>query len=376
MSKHNSTQTKNGEIQDTSNSTTKEKSCASDKQYSDDNTILYHNHVETVYKEFPSPTVIISDGAYGLGLFDGDPNSVSELQDWYEPHVAAWSHNANWNTTLWLWNTEQGWATIHPLLEEYGWEYKSCNIWDKGIQHAAGNSNTETLRHFPKVTEVCVQYVRSYDSLIDADCPSPQQWLRNEWKRAGLSFQEANTACGVEEAATRKYFSDGDQWYFPPPNRFQQLYEYANTHGNPSGEPYLSPNSNSMIQNALEMGDTSKLQRGKFDCPSGVTNVWHEPPVSGSERQTTTDGSAVHPNQKPIQLLEQIIQASSQRGDVIWDPFTGVATGLVAAKMNDRVGVGAECDSDYFDVAIQRLQNTEVKSLDDENTQAALGDFE
>ena len=41
-----------------------------------------------------------------------------------------------------------------------GWEYRCCHIWDKGIAHIAGNANTKTLRKFPVVTEVCVQYVK------------------------------------------------------------------------------------------------------------------------------------------------------------------------------------------------------------------------
>ncbi|MEQ9357188.1 hypothetical protein [Coleofasciculus chthonoplastes] len=38
-----------------------------------------------------APTVIISDGAYGLGLFPGDPPTPADLADWYAPHIKAWS---------------------------------------------------------------------------------------------------------------------------------------------------------------------------------------------------------------------------------------------------------------------------------------------
>src|SRR5690606_1700911 len=54
-------------------------------------------------------------------------------------------------TTLWFWNTEIGWATVHPLLAEQGWEYVQTIVWDKGIAHIAGNVNGDTIRQFPVV---------------------------------------------------------------------------------------------------------------------------------------------------------------------------------------------------------------------------------
>lgn len=44
------------------------------------------------YSYWPAPTVIISDGAYGLGLFPGDPPTSTKLAEWYIPHIQAWSH--------------------------------------------------------------------------------------------------------------------------------------------------------------------------------------------------------------------------------------------------------------------------------------------
>ena len=41
------------------------------------------------------------------------------------PHVAAWSAAAEPATTLWFWNTEIGWASVHPVLAGHGWDYVS-----------------------------------------------------------------------------------------------------------------------------------------------------------------------------------------------------------------------------------------------------------
>ena len=122
--------------------------------------VLRHGDFLDASLEWPAPTVIIADGPYGISSFPGDPPSHQFLPDWYRPHVIRWSERALPETTLWFWNTEIGWASAHPLLEEHGWEYRSCHVWDKGISHIAGNANTKTLRRFPVVTEVCAQYVR------------------------------------------------------------------------------------------------------------------------------------------------------------------------------------------------------------------------
>lgn len=102
-----------------------------------------------MYADWPSPVVIVSDGAYGVSGFPGDCPTPAGLVEWYRPHVAEWSKAATGETTLWFWNTEVGWATVHPLLLEFGWEYVGCNIWDKGIAHVSGNTNSKTLRKFP-----------------------------------------------------------------------------------------------------------------------------------------------------------------------------------------------------------------------------------
>ena len=64
---------------------------------------------------------------------------------------------------MWFWNTEIGWAAVHPLLASHGWEYVQAIIWDKGIWHIAGNVNGDTIRGLP--TEICAFYRQGSSSL-------------------------------------------------------------------------------------------------------------------------------------------------------------------------------------------------------------------
>ncbi len=64
-----------------------------------------------------------------------------------------------------------------------------------------------------------------------------------------------------------------------------------------------------------------------------------------------------HPAQKPVRLLSHLIKIGSDPGDVVFDPFMGVGSTGVAAKLCGRKFVGCEIDSVYYKAACTRLQN-------------------
>ena len=168
---------------------------------------LYRGNAADIYAEWEEPAAIVSDGAYGVGGFPSDPRTPDGLADWYRPHVEHWSKQAHPSTTLWFWNTEVGWANVHPLLVEHGWQYEQCITWNKGIAHVAGNVNSKTIRRFPTATEICVFYSRKLELPTEDGLVGVQDWMRHEWMRSGLPFYKANEAVGVKNAASRKYLA-------------------------------------------------------------------------------------------------------------------------------------------------------------------------
>ncbi len=298
------------------------------------------------YKFWERPTVIVSDGGYGILGFEGDTSDHFDLPEWYEPHIESWSRFALPATTLWFWNSEIGWATVHPILEKFGWRYVNCNIWNKGKGHIAGNVNTKKIRRFPVVTEVCVQYVRE----VKLDGLMLKEWLRKEWLRSGLPLCRANLACGVADAATRKYFTQGHLWYFPPIEMFERLVAYANEHGKPDSKPYFSVDGERPLT-----GEEWGKMRSKFDCPHGFTNVWDRSALRSDERIKSVEGKAVHLNQKPLDLMKLIIEASSSDQDVVWEPFGGLFSASLAANMLNRKAYACEIDETYFYYGVKRF---------------------
>ncbi len=305
------------------------------------------------YDNWEKPITIISDGAYGVLGFDGDTASHLDLPKWYESHIKKWSEAATAQTTLWFWNSEIGWAAIHPILEKYGWQYVNCNSWNKGRGHIAGNVNTAKIRRFPVVSEVCVQYV--FEAKIDGRIL--KDWLRSEWKRTGLPMKKANEACGVKDAATRKYFDKGHLWYFPPSDVFEKMAIFANTYGNEEGKPYFSSDGLKQMS-----GDDWEKMRAKFKCPHGYTNIWERNSLRGNERikAPKTNSKAAHLNQKPLDLMKLIIEATTDEQDVVWEPFGGLFSASLASNLLNRKAYSCELDPDYYKLGVERFKNIPI----------------
>jgi site-specific DNA-methyltransferase (adenine-specific) len=62
-----------------------------------------------------------------------------------------------------------------------------------------------------------------------------------------------------------------------------------------------------------------------------------------------------HPAQKPVALLERIVKASSNKGDIVLDPFSGTFTTAYTAKCHERKSIGIEIDKEYMEIGLRRL---------------------
>jgi excisionase family DNA binding protein len=87
------------------------------------------------------------------------------------------------------------------------------------------------------------------------------------------------------------------------------------------------------------------LRKGKY-----ATNILRVPSLKGSSKEKVG-----HPSQKPIALIDQIIAASSRKGDWILDPFLGSGTTGEAAQRSGRKWIGIEKNTDYIKISEQRI---------------------
>jgi adenine-specific DNA-methyltransferase len=80
-------------------------------------------------------------------------------------------------------------------------------------------------------------------------------------------------------------------------------------------------------------------------------NVWEIPRV-----RYRMDEYENHPTQKPTALLERIIKASSNTGDIVLDPFSGTFTTSYVAKQLNRKSIGIEIQEEYVKIGLRRLE--------------------
>jgi DNA methylase len=316
---------------------------------------LFHGDALDVYDQWLPPTCIIADGPYGLGKFPGEPKSPDRLAEWYAPHAAAWAKYAQPFTTLWFWNSEIGWAKSHPALEMHGWQYEETVVWDKGIAHVAGNCNSKTIRGVPVVTELAVRYTRKVmlQTVNERSLPI-KEWLRAEWQRSGRPMCESNEACGVANAATRKYLTQCHLWYFPPGDALVGMARWCQSHGAKTDRPYFS-----LDGKTAPTADAWDRMRSKWTHAHGLTNVWHEPPVHNGERVRAPGSSSIylHANQKPLSLMERQILSTTSADDVVWEPFGGLCSATIAAMSLGRRAHAAEIDKTFHAAALARIKH-------------------
>ena len=98
--------------------------------------------------------------------------------------------------------------------------------------------------------------------------------------------------------------------------------------------------------NKPQVPATSQMLKGQM---KGITDVWNIPTLNNMSRERTG-----YPTQKPVALLEKIVEASSQEGDIVFDPFCGCATAIEAAYLRGRNWVG--CDLSFITVPLVKYR--------------------
>lgn len=83
-----------------------------------------------------------------------------------------------------------------------------------------------------------------------------------------------------------------------------------------------------------------------------MRSVWAIHPPKKEEKKF-----GKHPTQKPIDLLVRIVLASTEKGDLVLDPFTGSSTTGLAAALNGRKFIGIDTEKKYLELSKQRFNN-------------------
>jgi adenine-specific DNA-methyltransferase len=115
----------------------------------------------------------------------------------------------------------------------------------------------------------------------------------------------------------------------------------------------------------------NQKKNGKLKCnPLGKnpSDVWQITKVTSGKNRSSVERTP-HPAQFPMELVERMLKSSSNKGDVILDPFMGSGSTAECALRNGRYVIGFELKSEYIGYAQQRidqyLEDTDLSSKQD-----------
>lgn len=230
-------------------------------------------------------------------------------------------------------------------------------VWYKQGQHRGAQAETGALRSYWDGSERVVfaeQYGADSHAMAgsgyNAKCDELRgfvfeplrAYLASEWRRAGLKFAEANEACGTASMAGSHYFTRS-QWCLPTEAHYTSLQAYANRFRNGPGPEYLRREYEDLRREYEDLRRPFRAtRRHQWD------DVWTFAPVQSYEGK--------HPCEKPLAMLQQIVEVSSRPGDVVFDGFMGKGRLAELCKATGRRGIFCEIEERWCEDAAQRLE--------------------
>ena len=241
--------------------------------------------------------------------------------EWSKCWIAEASRVLRKGGTFYLFGYFRMLSRLLPIIEDVGLELRQQIILNKGIRAVSGRA-TKNYKLFPNVTE-------SILFLYKDSKPFVKSFLKERQQELGLSAKYINEQLGVKS-------NGGGMWsIYTGQNVCKQL---------PTEE--LWNKLQEILQFELPYCKISQT----FNTQMGITDVW-------DDIDFYKEKDRFHPTQKPLNLIERLVLASSNEGDLVLDPFMGSGTTGVICKNVHRKFVGIELDDTYFTKAQDRINN-------------------
>lgn len=302
-----------------------------------------------------SAALVFVDPPYNIGIFK--KMEAGAYLEWCEQWIALCSRKLKPNGAFWVSHSKPDvLVDISRIIERYGRKRINWVTWDKyaNAEDLQGFMDGYTvmggLRSFQVMAEYLIYHVD--EGQWTAQCDKERgfifeplrAYLNSEKERAGLTTRR------VAEAFQRKtgsrtvtgmagHWFTRIQWALPTEENYQWLRETLASHNH--GGEYLR----------REYEDL----RYTFNNPGKVSSVWQFPPAARNG----------HPTPKPIALLKRILEATSNEGDLVFDPMSGSGQTALACLETGRDCVAVEIEKKWYELGRRRVHTvqTEAKQL-------------
>ena len=206
---------------------------------------------------------------------------------------------------------------------------------DKGLKSIAGRTS-DKLRMFPTASEYLIFYVNQDNDLV---LLHQRDYLNEQWKQSGLTIKQIKEMCGFTGNQPYNWFAPNNNgnatWQLPKKEHYEVLQKTGFWQ-----IPYD------------ELRTEFDNKRFTFNLPYATTDVWNFTP------DKVRYG---HPTQKPQDICQRIIKASSNENDKVLIPFAGSGSEIVACKELKRNWTAFEIEDSYIEIINKRLDEFKTK---------------
>ncbi|MDC9720403.1 MAG: site-specific DNA-methyltransferase [Gammaproteobacteria bacterium] len=314
-----------------------------------ENLQLHNEDCINVLKRLPDKSIdlIATDPPY-FRVKDNDwdrqwPNEAAFFE-WLEIVIIECARVLKDTGSIYLFASPQLAAKTEHLMAKH-FAINNHIIWVKTSGMFKRQCKASLRRFFPQTeriifaTHINGDQRRLQDLAHAQACKPIIDYLVDALHSANLTQSAVNKQLGTSMAG---HWFGRSQWRLPNQDWYQQLQQFVG--------PTLDKSLDELKawENDLLKHRQHPMKRYfNVDGADWYTDVWECGPVQ------YYDGK--HPCEKPMRIMEHIINASSQPNDLILDPFMGGGTTGIAAIQNGRRFIGCELDGEYFANATARL---------------------
>lgn len=275
-------------------------------------------------KKIPSSSVdlVIADPPYWKVIgekWDYQWKTERDYVDWCMKWISEVSRVLRYGGTFYCFGYFRTLALIVPYLEDYELELRQQILVDKGMRSVSGRA-TKKYKIFPNVTESILFMIKDNKKFV-------KPFLKERQKKLDLKAKDINEALGVKS-------NGGGMW---------SIYTGKNV-----CEQFPTEELWNKLSEILKFNLPYKSVSQTFNPEMGVTDVWRDIDFYKEKRY--------HPTQKPLKLIERLIQASSNENDVVLDPFSGAGSTQLACISLHRRCIAIEKDKGFYDTALERIK--------------------
>ena len=261
--------------------------------------------------------------------WDNEHKSLDEYLNWSRKYIKELGRVSKDSASVWFYGFSMQLTYLIPIMEKNGFTFRQYIVLDKGLKSIAGRSSNK-LKQYPTATEYIAFFYKESKGKIMNE-------LQRNKKLGKKSSKEINEYLG-------KASNGGGTWSSVAGLKQKNL-------------QYPTRKDWNLLKTLFDDFDWEYDDYVfKFHLQSGLTDVWSDINFYIKKR--------IHPTQKPDKLTERLIITSSNKGDVILDPFSGSGSTAKSAIKLDRNFITFERDQEFYDIT-KKIIKEAIKEKND-----------